>query len=596
LEIPGSFLLENGFRGVLRGKITSESVKNTQLNILRSARLSIRAKLTLPYILLSVLIAFGGGIIVTRVVIDSLEERFTNQLIETRKLASELVVREEARLLGTLRLLSHIEGVADAIASQDEARILELIYPVTFNAGEDVVLVVDNGGSVLTSIVLSEETGKYEFSTLKPDMDSMPFAGKVLHHMVDAAGDKYAGLSLADWGDFFLVAGPVKNGDGQDVGLILVGRSLDGIVQKIREETLSQATIYDISFNPVSSTLLEAPSPPDVAIETIWQTKDTSSLLRDLEIGGIDYTEILGAMEVRNGDNVGVLGTALPKAFLVRANRITRLNVTAQVVLAILAALFLGIFLADLITQPIVRLKQAAGEVARGNLNVQVNTSGNDEVAVLAQSFNEMLSNLRRSEKNLVSAYDKTIEGWSRALELRDRETAGHTQRVAEMTMELARRMKIREEDMENIRRGALLHDIGKMGIADSILQKPGPLDPTERQIIEEHPIMAREMLRQIEFLYAAMEIPTLHHEKWDGTGYPNGLAGKYIPLSVRVFSVVDVWDALTSDRPYRKAWSRREALDHIIRNSGIAFDPEVVDAFVQFIGKDLDGPNPGIP
>jgi putative nucleotidyltransferase with HDIG domain len=248
--------------------------------------------------------------------------------------------------------------------------------------------------------------------------------------------------------------------------------------------------------------------------------------------------------------------------------------------------MFLGNFLADRITRPIISLKQAAGEVARGNLNVQVNTSGNDEVAVLAQSFNDMLSNLRRSEKNLVSAYDKTIEGWSRALELRDRETSGHTQRVADMTLELARRMKIHESEMENIRRGALLHDIGKMGIADSILLKQGPLDPTERRIIEEHPVLAREMLRQIEFLYGAMEIPTLHHEKWDGSGYPNGLAGKYIPLSVRVFSIVDVWDALTSDRPYRKAWTDREALEHIVQNSGIAFDPDVVLVFVKFIGE----------
>jgi hypothetical protein len=241
------------------------------LNILRSAHLSIRAKLTLPYILLSVLIALGGGVIVTQVVIDSLEERFTNQLIETRKLASELMVREEERLLGTLRLLSHIEGVADAISARDAARILELIYPITFNAGEDVVLVLDNRGSVVTSIVLSDVTGEYEFSRLNPQLDSMPFASKVLNHMVDATGDKYSGLSMADWGDYFLVTGPVKNRDGQVVGSILVGRSLEGIVEKIREETLSQATIYDTSFNPVSSTLLEIPNPPAVDVLCSWE-------------------------------------------------------------------------------------------------------------------------------------------------------------------------------------------------------------------------------------------------------------------------------------------------------------------------------------
>ncbi len=558
------------------------------MNLFRSARISIRAKLTLPYILLSVLIALGGAIIVTRVVIDSLEERFTNQLIETRKLASELMVREEDRLLGTLRLLSHIEGVSDAITARDETRLLELIYPVTYNAGEDVILVFDAQGTVLTSIVFSKSQEEYEFSTLKPQMNTLPFAGNILNHLVDEAGDKYSGISLSDWGDYFLVSGPVKNANGRTVGLILVGKSLEGLTEKIREETLSQATIYDASFNPVSSTFIEFPAPPAVEIEMIWQAKDTSSLLRDLVVGSIEYTEILGAMEARDGENVGILGTALPKAFLVRANRITRLNVTTQVVLAIIAAMLLGISLADLITRPIVRLKQAAGEVARGNLNVEVNTSGSDEVAVLAQSFNEMLSNLRRSEKNLVFAYDRTIEGWVRALELRDRETLGHTLRVAEITQELARLMNVPEGDMENIRRGALLHDIGKMGIPDRILLKPGPLDSTERQIIEEHPKLAREMLRQIEFLYPAIDIPTLHHEKWDGSGYPNGLVGKYIPLSVRVFSVVDVWDALTSDRPYRIAWSKEKALEYIVQNSGKAFDPEVVEIFLKYIRQRL--------
>jgi putative nucleotidyltransferase with HDIG domain len=338
----------------------------------------------------------------------------------------------------------------------------------------------------------------------------------------------------------------------------------------------------------VTTTFIEMPTRPAVDIDTILESKDTSSLVRDMVIGGIDYTEILGAMEARDGENIGVLGTALPKTFLVRANRSTRMNVTAQVVVAILAAMLLGLALSDRITRPIVRLKQAAGEVSRGNLNVPVDTSGGDEVAVLAQSFNEMLSNLRRSEKNLVSAYDKTIEGWSRALELRDRETQGHTLRVAEMTVELARRMQMPASELENIRRGALLHDIGKMGIPDSILLKPGPLDAAQRRAIEEHPNLAREMLRQIDFLFPAMDIPTLHHEKWDGTGYPNGLAGKYIPVSVRVFSVVDVWDSLTSDRPYRRAWPKLAALEYIAQNSGIAFDPEVVVVFLKYIGERL--------
>jgi HD-GYP domain-containing protein (c-di-GMP phosphodiesterase class II) len=152
--------------------------------------------------------------------------------------------------------------------------------------------------------------------------------------------------------------------------------------------------------------------------------------------------------------------------------------------------------------------------------------------------------------------------------------------------MELARLMNVDEKDLQNLWRGVLLHDIGKMGIPDSILLKEGPLDYWERRIIERHPALAREMLSQIEFLRPCMDIPTFHHEKWDGSGYPNGLVGEEIPLTARLFMIVDVWDALTSHRPYRKSWSEEAALQHIKEQSGKHFDPKIVEAFVQLVEK----------
>jgi putative nucleotidyltransferase with HDIG domain len=226
-------------------------------------------------------------------------------------------------------------------------------------------------------------------------------------------------------------------------------------------------------------------------------------------------------------------------------------------------------------------LKEAATQIAKGNLKARVDTRGTDEVAVLAQTFNEMAHNLLRSQADLVTAYDKTIEGWVKALELRDRETLGHTLRAASLTLELARRMNIDESKLENIHRGVLLHDIGKMGIPDHILLKPGPLTLGERKIIEEHPSLAREMLEQIEFLHPCIDIPYFHHERWDGSGYPNGLAGEQIPIEARLFAIIDVWDALTSDRTYRRAWPPEEALRYLQEQSGKAFDPQVVEAFV---------------
>jgi putative two-component system response regulator len=178
-------------------------------------------------------------------------------------------------------------------------------------------------------------------------------------------------------------------------------------------------------------------------------------------------------------------------------------------------------------------------------------------------------------------AYDAAIEGWARALDLRDHETMGHSRRVAELALALARRLGLPPDDLAVLRRGALLHDIGKIAVADAILLKQGPLDPQERNAMERHTDFARELLEPIAFLRDAVDVPYAHHERWDGSGYPRGLAGQAIPLAARIFSVVDVYDALTSDRPYRLAWSGDRARAYVEAASGRLFDPHVVEAFL---------------
>ncbi len=191
-----------------------------------------------------------------------------------------------------------------------------------------------------------------------------------------------------------------------------------------------------------------------------------------------------------------------------------------------------------------------------------------------------------QASAELARAYDATIEGWSRALDLRDRETEGHSLRVTNMTLRLAGFMGIDQSENLNLRRGALLHDIGKMGIPDEILFKKGTLNNAEWVVMRKHPTYAYEMLNPIDYLHPALVIPKYHHEKWDGTGYPENLEGEMIPLAARIFSIVDVWDALTSDRPYRSAWSQEDVLEYIKGNSGTHFDPHVVDTFVTYLDE----------
>ncbi|MEN6522530.1 MAG: HD domain-containing phosphohydrolase [Anaerolineaceae bacterium] len=208
--------------------------------------------------------------------------------------------------------------------------------------------------------------------------------------------------------------------------------------------------------------------------------------------------------------------------------------------------------------------------------------------AAIAIENGQLLENLEQTNLELLQAYDVTIEGWSRAMDLRDKETEGHTLRVTQMAIKLARLASIQENEIQYVRWGALLHDIGKLGVPDSILLKPGTLSDEEWMIMKQHPVYAFQMLSPIKYLQLATDIPYCHHERWDGSGYPRGLSGDTIPLAARLFSVIDVWDALTSNRPYRPAWSKERALEYIEMNSGIQFDPFAVNLFFQ-----LDNLNP---
>lgn len=204
--------------------------------------------------------------------------------------------------------------------------------------------------------------------------------------------------------------------------------------------------------------------------------------------------------------------------------------------------------------------------------------------AAIAIDNSCLLENLYRANREMSAAYEETLRGWSRALDLRDKETEGHTQRVVTLAVKLAERMGLQGERLIHFQRGAILHDIGKMGVPDNILLKPGPLSNEEWSVMHKHPIYAQMLLSPIRFLETCMYIPYYHHEKWDGSGYPLGLRGEAIPLEARIFSIADVWDALRSDRPYRKALSDEETIQYILEQSGKHFDPIVVEVFIKLI------------
>jgi putative nucleotidyltransferase with HDIG domain len=202
----------------------------------------------------------------------------------------------------------------------------------------------------------------------------------------------------------------------------------------------------------------------------------------------------------------------------------------------------------------------------------------------LRQLTDELEQRVHQRTDELAEAYDTTLAGWAKALEFRDKETEGHSRRVTEITMKLAHHLGVSDEELVHIRRGALLHDIGKMAIPDEILRKRGSLTEAERQIVREHPSTAFELLRNTPYLQKALEIPYCHHEKWDGTGYPRGLKEEQIPLAARIFAIADVWDALSSDRPYNQAWERERVIEYLKSESGRHFDPKLVGLYLVLV------------
>ena len=571
-------------------QVISSSQKTAQ-----HVRFPIRTKITIPYLILSLILALAAAYVITQLVAENVQERFNRQLFESGKISSELIVGFETKLLETRRLLANVEGVPAAIVANDPDALRSLTLGIIANDQQEAVEFLDTQGNDVLSI--HHRSGgnpeDYEVSTGGQTVfSSLKIVQNVLNHNSDALGDKFADYVNTGFGDFIYVSGPVFDAQNELVGVILVGRSLPSMAEDMRVKTFAQISFYDQSGKLIYSTL---PFPHDltpalaeqtISLEDVSSTTRNLSNSRDLTVANIPYSEILGSWEVRGGYQLGVLGAALSKNILVATSTSNRWQIFLLVAGALFLITFLGFNLANTITRPLLRLVQASSEVAEGDLKVKLNVQSNDEVSVLTESFNKMVASLNLSHTELVQSYDETLKGWASALELRDKETEGHSERVGDLTVRLAQAMGIDGEALVNIRRGALLHDIGKMGTPDSILSKAGLLDDAERKIIQRHPQDAYDMLKQIDYLRSALEIPYCHHEMWDGSGYPRGLKGEEIPISARIFTVVDVFDALTNDRPYRKAMPQADAIKYLILKSGSYFDPTIVNMFTKLLNS----------
>ena len=382
-----------------KGDLRRASYVNSS-EALPRVKVPMRYKITFPYALLAMLFALASAFLVSRYVLESVMDRFTVQLIDSGKLSADWMVQEEGRLLETLRLVAHTEELVGAVRLGDSEQLKGMVLPILMNSQEDTVELLDAQGISLLSIHHGPGTSWEEtvFSKGDTSFAGLSFVQAILQRHTDVQGDKFAGVVDIPSNQSFYVAGPIYDSDQKVVGVVLVGKSLERLASEIREDTLGQITIYRRDGQPLASTIFidegVQPLQPEL-VPTILDRQDKDSTIRDIRFSGNQYSEILAPWEVRDGTDIGLIGTALAQNFFSRPSVITRVQIFLIVLVGLVAVIFMGVFLANQITNPLSKVVEAAIELARGNLDVKVPSQGNDEVSVLAYAFNYMVSGLQ---------------------------------------------------------------------------------------------------------------------------------------------------------------------------------------------------------
>jgi len=367
-------------------------------------------------------------------------------------------------------------------------------------------------------------------------------------------------------------AGAVRNTGERIVGAVLVGESLTEVAAGI-----PGSTFYDLSGVQLASTLHAAP----VASESLRRQLTADNAVRVKQtLAGHWYHTLFSTWTI-HGSQFGYLAMAADADPLESLVAQQRLILTLIFTAAALLTLLVGTVTASRLTRPVELLVRSMRAVSAGDLHHRATVVSQDEIGYLARTFNEMTVSLEEKTAALEETTFASMEALARAIDARDPTTFGHSARVSAVSLEIAEAMRLSAKDREALRRAALLHDIGKIGVEDKVLRKPGPLTDAEADDMREHPRIGYDMLKGLRFLQPSLPGVLYHHERWDGAGYPTGLAGTAIPLPVRILAVADVFDALTSDRPYREGLSFEAATAAIRIEAGLQFDPDVVTAFL---------------
>jgi putative nucleotidyltransferase with HDIG domain len=519
----------------------------------------LRQQIIVPFLLLLVLIAVVGVGALAYQATGAGFAGFDQGLVRASVQANDALAALEASRLNDLRAIAARPGLSIAVEAGDPelSRLFADDAKLALEA-HVVIRILDGRGKRLLSVPDDKASRTYA---------GLPAIKRVLAGTNDSRGDKVVALVSETSGSYVYWAAPVRDTSHRVIGAVLLGVSVTDLAADISRGHTGKFFFYGPTGQPLDSS--------GAAISSdVRQSVGPEQLMRiSVTTNGHSYSVAVSDWTMR-GARLGYLGVGLPADRAV--DNVVRLRIVLVSVFVgtALLVLVVGGLLARRITRP---LEELVRSLVAGDLSQRSLSGPTNEIGYLTSSFNEMTASLEEKTKALEATSFASVEALARAIDARDPYTYGHSARVARLSFEIARAMGLPPEQLSSLGRAALLHDVGKIGVEDRVLRKPGPLTKREVTAMRAHPVIGYEMLKGLHFLESSLSGVRHHHEHWDGSGYPDGLSGETIPLAVRILTVADALDALTSDRPYRAAMSFTAAIATIEGGVGIQFDPAVI-------------------
>ena len=525
-------------------------------------RRPLRQQIIVPFLLLLILVAIVGVAALTYQATNAGMAGFDQSLVRASVEANDRLATLEAGRLNDLRALAATPGLPAAVAANDGPGLSALFSADTKTAIEAHVMIRILNGQGNSLLSIPRDAGRVGLAAIRP----------VLTGAIDGRGDKYLAVVPERGGPVVYWSAPIRDTQRHVIGAVLLGESISDLALELRPADGGRLFFYGPTGEPVNGLI------PSLTGE-VRQSVTSDRLMRvSVTADGHTYAVAVSDWTMR-GERLGYLGLGLPAQGVVDGVFTLRMVFLLVFVGTALVVLVVGGLLARRISQPLERLVSSMRMVSTGDLSYRAPSGPADEIGYLTTSFNVMTASLEEKTRALETTSFASIEALARAIDARDPYTYGHSARVARLSFEIADEMGLPADQLIALSRAALLHDIGKIGVEDRVLRKPGPLDPRETAAMREHPVIGYEMLKGLHFLESSLDGVRHHHEHWDGSGYPDGVRGEDIPLAVRILTVADALDALTSDRPYRVAMSFSEAVRRIESGAGNQFDPAVIRA-----------------